>query len=222
MTTIPPNPSNAFKVLRDSIVSFVNEWRKHECEHNPQFSPENTLSYVKVVCGHPTYLQASDFGDMVEYVFNATEHPFYYDKETDTCRHLDEKEDEDDTLSKDMSLSRTIVVDKQNDALKTFFNFSKDKVGSLMCSSDFYEVRVSDIKNWTSLKKKLGIKGRFKVYLSTFEDDSIRPALNKDITYKDGHAVNGEWEGAYVWRHFGQIVCSMSDHPYGTILIVEQ
>ena len=90
--------------------------------------------------------------------------------------------------------------------------------GTLMFPSHYRKLDIKDI-NWSQIRKKFELKGRWEVYCLTSLEGQI-PKQNKDIKYKHPHFVDPEWEGAYNGgiETMNQYV---TDYVYGDVLLVK-
>tara|TARA_B100000424_G_C22613022_1_gene341406 strand:+ start:304 stop:558 length:255 start_codon:yes stop_codon:yes gene_type:complete len=73
------------------VIAKIDSWRECQIQLNPQYSPADTLSYVKECC------EMYDLNkDAVKEIFEEFETPCYYDIEKDDYVFRDDDEEEDE------------------------------------------------------------------------------------------------------------------------------
>tara|TARA_Y100000004_G_scaffold150477_1_gene172745 strand:- start:362 stop:724 length:363 start_codon:yes stop_codon:yes gene_type:complete len=92
--------------------------------------------------------------------------------------------------------------------------------GTLMFPSEYRELKIGDIKNWSQIRRDydLGKYGRWRIFIETNPTDIKQ---NKKVQYKSPRFIDKDWEGAYQ----GGSECLnewVTDHPYGEVYIVNQ
>jgi hypothetical protein len=88
--------------------------------------------------------------------------------------------------------------------------------GSLMFPTKYRELDKDDIL-WGEVRKKYGLKGRWKAYCHT-EFGELKPKQNKDFKYKHPHFVEADWDGAYELKNWKKYV---TDYVYGTVYLLK-